>query len=80
VRTVRDRALLDRRRGHSSASFVSGYEGSPLAGYDLELARRKTMLDEVAVVHRPGVNEELAATSVMGSQLTAGWDSPCTTV
>ncbi|HEV2782729.1 MAG TPA: indolepyruvate ferredoxin oxidoreductase family protein [Actinophytocola sp.] len=70
VRMVRDRALLDRRRGHASASFISGYEGSPLAGYDLELARRKRMLDEVAVVHRPGVNEELAATSVLGSQLT----------
>jgi indolepyruvate ferredoxin oxidoreductase len=70
VRTVRDRAVLDRRRGLASASFISGYEGSPLAGYDLELARRMPMLDEVAVVHRPGVNEELAATSVMGSQLT----------
>ena len=70
VRTVRDRAVLDRRRGLASGSFISGYEGSPLAGYDLELARRKEMLDEVAVVHRPGVNEELAATSVMGSQLT----------
>jgi indolepyruvate ferredoxin oxidoreductase len=71
VRTVRDRALLDRRHGHVSASFISGYEGSPLAGYDLELARRKKILDGVAVVHRPAVNEELAATSVMGSQLTA---------
>lgn len=71
VRTVRDRALLDRRRGHASASFISGYEGSPLAGYDLEIARQKKMLNEVNVVHRPGVNEELAATSVMGSQLAA---------
>lgn len=76
VRTVRDRALLDRRNGLRTASFVSGYEGSPLAGYDLELARRKTLLDEVQVVHRPGVNEEIAATSVMGSQLTAVTGTP----
>jgi TPP-dependent indolepyruvate ferredoxin oxidoreductase alpha subunit len=71
VRTVRDRARLDRRDGRSTASFIAGYEGSPLAGFDLELARRKKMLDEFAVVHRPGVNEELAATSVMGSQLAS---------
>lgn len=76
VRTVRDRARLDRLRGQSSASFISGYEGSPLAGYDLELARRKKMLDELDVVHRPGVNEELAATSVMGSQLTSRVGTP----
>lgn len=76
VRVVRDRALLDRRRGLRTASFVSGYEGSPLAGYDLKLARRKEMLDEIGVAHLPRVNEEIAATSVMGSQLTAVTGTP----
>ncbi|WP_116110095.1 indolepyruvate ferredoxin oxidoreductase family protein [Amycolatopsis ruanii] len=71
VRVVLDRVRLDRRAGTDPAAFVSGYEGSPLAGFDLELARRSALLDEHAVVPRPGLNEELAATSVMGSQLAA---------
>ena len=69
VRTVRDRALLDRARGMVSSSFVSGYEGSPLGGYDMEFARRLRFMEGLDVVLQPGVNEELAATSVMGTQL-----------
>lgn len=69
VRTLRDRAILDRRRGRRTASLVSGYEGSPLAGYDLEIARKKKILDSYDIIHRPAVNEELAATSVLGTQM-----------
>ncbi|WSJ81331.1 indolepyruvate ferredoxin oxidoreductase family protein [Amycolatopsis sp. NBC_01307] len=72
VRLLFDRVRHDRAHGGDPAVFVSGYEGSPLAGYDLELGRRATLLEKHAVVHRPGLNEELAATSVMGSQLVAG--------
>ncbi|EOD65545.1 indolepyruvate ferredoxin oxidoreductase family protein [Amycolatopsis vancoresmycina] len=72
VRLLFDRVRHDRARGGDPAVFVSGYEGSPLAGYDLELGRRSTLLEKHDVVHRPGLNEELAATSVMGSQLVAG--------
>ncbi|MQA11781.1 MAG: indolepyruvate ferredoxin oxidoreductase family protein, partial [Pseudonocardiaceae bacterium] len=72
VRVLLDRIRQDRRAGLDTAAFVSGYEGSPLAGFDLELARRSTLLDEHAIVHQPGLNEELAATSVSGSQLAAG--------
>ena len=71
VRLLFDRIRHDRRAGLDSAAFVSGYEGSPLAGFDLELMRRVPLLTEHGVVHRPGLNEELAATSVMGSQLAA---------
>ncbi|MEV4055232.1 indolepyruvate ferredoxin oxidoreductase family protein [Amycolatopsis sp. NPDC049688] len=71
VRLLFDRVRHDRARGGDPAVFVSGYEGSPLAGYDLELGRRATLLEKHDVVHRPGLNEELAATSVMGSQLVA---------
>ena len=71
VRMVRDRALVDRRMNQRTASFISGYEGSPLAGYDLELAKRRALLEPLDIVHRPGLNEELAATSVMGSQVAA---------
>ena len=72
ARMVRDRARLDRRQNLVTASIISGYEGSPLAGYDLELARRaRRFLDPYDVVHRPALNEELGATTVMGSQLAA---------
>jgi indolepyruvate ferredoxin oxidoreductase len=69
VRLVLDRARYDQRRGAPTASFVSGYEGSPLAGYDLELARRRPLLAQHRIEHRPALNEELAATAVSGSQL-----------
>ena len=72
VRLLFDRVRIDRAAGADPGVFVSGYEGSPLAGYDLELARRATLLAEHNVVHRPGLNEELGATAVMGSQLAAG--------
>ncbi|SDY95739.1 indolepyruvate ferredoxin oxidoreductase [Saccharopolyspora shandongensis] len=72
VRLLFDRIRHDRRHELRTAAFVSGYEGSPLAGFDLELARRAKLLADHDVVHRPGLNEELAATSVMGSQLTEG--------
>lgn len=69
-----DQHRLDRRRGLETATYISGYEGSPLAGYDLELGRHRRLLDEHRVVFQPGLNEELAATAVAGSQLTATLD------
>jgi len=62
----------DRNRGLETAVFISGYEGSPLGGYDLELQRHAKLLAEYDLVFQPGVNEELAATSVAGTQLAAG--------
>ncbi|MGH2940431.1 MAG: indolepyruvate ferredoxin oxidoreductase family protein, partial [Solirubrobacterales bacterium] len=69
VRLMLDQQRLDRARGLRTAAFVSGYEGSPLGGLDIELARRRKLLDELEIVHRPALNEELAATAVAGTQL-----------
>ena len=72
VRLIVDVRRADRAQGLDTAAFVSGYEGSPLAGLDLELQRREQLLAEHDIVFRPAVNEELAATAVQGTQLVAG--------
>lgn len=64
-----DQARRDRAAGRRVGVYVSGYEGSPLAGYDLELARQSALLDEHDITFEPGLNEELAATAVQGTQL-----------
>jgi len=69
VRLPMDQMRRDRRAGLSTAAFISGYEGSPLGGYDLALARVKPLLEEHRIHFVPGVNEDLAATSVFGSQI-----------
>jgi indolepyruvate ferredoxin oxidoreductase len=71
VRVVLEQLRVDRRNGLRTAGFVSGYQGSPLGGFDRELLARKALLDQLDVVHRPGLNEELGATGVMGSQLAS---------
>ena len=59
---------LDRAAGLNTAGFVSGYRGSPLGGFDQELWRAKEFLDENNIEFLPAVNEDLAATAVLGSQ------------
>lgn len=64
--------LLQRARdtlaGHRTAAFISGYRGSPLGSYDQALWQAKAHLAENHIVFQPGVNEELGATAVWGSQ------------
>ena len=61
----------DRRAGWNTAAFVSGYPGSPLGGYGDAVAAAAVLAPDVPVISRPGLNEELAASAVMGSQLAA---------
>ncbi|HWJ65318.1 MAG TPA: indolepyruvate ferredoxin oxidoreductase family protein [Nocardioides sp.] len=69
ARLLVEHRALDRRRGLRTASFVSGYQGSPLGGLDRMLADMKDVLDENDIRFVPGLNEELAATAVWGSQI-----------
>jgi indolepyruvate ferredoxin oxidoreductase len=62
---------VDRAAGLRTAAFVSGYPGSPLGGYDLTIARAVREAADLPIVCRPALNEEYAATAVMGSQLAA---------
>ncbi|MCB1692644.1 MAG: indolepyruvate ferredoxin oxidoreductase family protein [Pseudomonadales bacterium] len=59
---------LDKARGLSTAGFISGYRGSPLGGLDKTLWQAKSFLAEHNIHFQPGVNEDLAATAVWGSQ------------
>jgi indolepyruvate ferredoxin oxidoreductase len=61
----------DRRNGLNTGGFISGYRGSPLGSYDLELWRAKSHLAAHDIVFQPGVNEDLAATAVWGTQMIA---------
>ncbi|MBB4843060.1 indolepyruvate ferredoxin oxidoreductase [Paucibacter oligotrophus] len=61
----RTRDALD---GLNTAGFVSGYRGSPLGGYDQALQAAKKHLAKQNIVFQPGVNEELGATAVWGTQ------------
>src|SRR5215471_16500289 len=69
VRLPIDQARRDRRAGLRTGSFVSGYPGSPLGGYDLTLHGSRALVEQFDIVHQPGQNEELAATAVTGTQM-----------
>ncbi|MEV4253111.1 indolepyruvate ferredoxin oxidoreductase family protein [Spirillospora sp. NPDC049652] len=69
VRLTLEQRWLDEARGFDTRAFVSGYQGSPLGGVDLEMGRAAKFLDEAGVVFQAGLNEELAATAVAGTQL-----------
>ncbi|MEY2907681.1 MAG: hypothetical protein RLZZ602_204, partial [Pseudomonadota bacterium] len=60
----------DQNAGLNTAAFISGYRGSPLGGLDQALWKARSRLDRHNVHFQPGVNEDLAATAVWGSQQT----------
>src|SRR5256712_6620929 len=69
VRLPLDQHRAARRRGLNTATLISGYRGSPLGGLDLTLERKPDLLREHNVVFISGLNEDLGATAIYGSQL-----------
>ncbi len=68
VRLPLDQIRYDRSAGLKTAGFISGYRGSPLSGFDQRLIKASALLDAHDIHFQPGVNEDLAATAVWGSQ------------
>ncbi len=68
---------VDRLAGLNTAAYISGYPGSPLAGFDRDVtaAAKLADADGLKMVFQPGMNEELAATAVMGTQLAVTVDT-----
>ena len=63
-----DQYRLDQQAGFNTAGFISGYRGSPLGGLDKQLWQARDYLRQHHITFTPGVNEDLGATAVWGSQ------------
>ncbi len=70
LRVLLDQLRADRRDGLNTAAMVSGYRGSPLGGIDSLMTANAEELKENNIVFEPGLNEDLGATIVWGSQLS----------
>jgi len=76
VRLPIDQHRADLRRGLNTATLICGYRGSPLGGYDTALERESELLREHHVLFISGVNEDLAATALYGSQFANAFPKP----
>src|ERR1700694_4037243 len=76
VRLLLDQHRADAEAGQRTGILASGYQGSPLGGFDIELAGLGEVARRHDLVHRPAVNEELGATAVWGSQLVGTLPNP----
>ncbi|MFZ1743975.1 MAG: indolepyruvate ferredoxin oxidoreductase family protein [Pontixanthobacter sp.] len=68
VRLVFEQHRRDREAGLNTGGFISGYRGSPLGHLDQDFTRVKPLLEERDIRFQPGVNEDMAATAVWGTQ------------
>lgn len=70
VRLLLMQQRLDQQRGLNTGGFVSGYRGSPLGAFDLNLWRAEKYLQNKGIHFSPGLNEDLGATAIWGAQQT----------
>ncbi|MCU0911621.1 MAG: indolepyruvate ferredoxin oxidoreductase family protein, partial [Rhodobacteraceae bacterium] len=68
VRLVLMQKARDRAAGLNTAGYVTGYRGSPLGAVDMQMTRARRELEAADVLFQPGLNEDLAATAIWGSQ------------
>jgi len=68
VRLMLMQSARDRAAGLRTAGLVTGYRGSPLGAVDLQMAKARKHLEAADVLFQPGLNEDLAATALWGSQ------------
>ncbi|MEM9901374.1 MAG: indolepyruvate ferredoxin oxidoreductase family protein [Pseudomonadota bacterium] len=71
VRLMLTQAARDRAQGWRTGGYVSGYRGSPLGGVDLAMESAAGRLADAGITFHPGLNEDLAATAVWGTQTAA---------
>ena len=68
VRLMLMQSARDKAAGLNTAGYVTGYRGSPLGAVDQQMARAKADLEASNIVFQPGLNEDLAATAIWGTQ------------
>jgi len=68
VRLCLMQAQIDRDNGLDTGGYISGYRGSPLGGLDLQFGHAKKRLTEAQVIFEAGLNEDIAATAIWGTQ------------
>ncbi len=71
VRLMLMQKAIDRAQGHNTAGYATGYRGSPLGGLDQQFWSAGKLLDDADIVFQAGVNEDIAATALWGTQQVA---------
>lgn len=73
VRLPIEQLRRDKEEGLRTKGFITGYPGSPMGGYDLALNRAR--IEQYDIIHRPAQNEELGATSLLGTQMLDNFEA-----